>query len=309
MDCVRCHTTRAHSIAGRCYKVPAFTERKSLLDDDQVHRISCVSCHTAMPHKTNAKLNDHTDIVACQTCHIPAFARENPTKMWWDWSKAGQLDEQGKPLVKKGDYGKDVYHGNKGEFVWEKNVEPEYFWFNGSLEYSLLTDTINPREPVKLNRVVGRKGDSRSRIYPFKVHRGKLPYDTNEMKMLAINLYGPEKEAFWTSFDWESALRTGMEAHGLSYSGHHEFVETEYHFPITHMVAPRENSLQCGDCHSDHGRLASLAGFYMPGRDRSRLLDMAGGFFLILILLAVVCHGVLRRVIKMFSADSRGGAT
>ena len=298
MDCVRCHTTQAHRIAGRCYKTPAFTERKSLIDDDQVHRISCVSCHTETPHVSNEKLDDHTDTVACQTCHIPAFARENPTKMWWDWSKAGLLDEQGKPVVKKGDLGKDVYHGNKGEFVWEKNVVPEYFWFNGSLEYTLLTDTINPREKVYLNRVLGSMENERSRIYPFKVHRSMLPYDEKEMKMLSINLAGNEEAAFWKSYDWEAALQSGMRKHGMEYSGSHGFVETLYHFPITHMVAPKEESLKCADCHSHQGRLAALGGFYMPGRDHSRILDSVGGLLILLSLIGVAGHGILRRILR-----------
>ncbi len=49
------------------------------------------------------KLNDHTDKVACQTCHIPSFARGGvATKMSWDWSTAGKLTPEGKPFVTKG---------------------------------------------------------------------------------------------------------------------------------------------------------------------------------------------------------------
>ena len=297
-DCVRCHTTQAHFISGRCYKIPAFTERKSLIDDDQVHRISCVSCHTAAPHHSLAKLNDHTDVVACQTCHIPKFARELPTKMWWDWSSAGQHEDNGAPVIRKGELGKDVYHGGKGDFVWEKNVIPDYFWFNGSLEYVLLSDRIDPDEVVKLNRVMGSRDDPRSRIYPFKVHRGKLPYDTRNLNMLSINLAGDGKEAFWKSYQWEDALQSGMEAHGMEFSGSFDFIETEYHFPTTHMVAPREDSLQCRDCHSREGRLASLGGFYMPGRDRSTAVDFWGWLLVFLSVAGVTSHGLLRAVAR-----------
>ncbi len=47
---VRCHT-KGHRIAGRCYKTPAFEERKSLIEDDLVERIHCESCHTHKPHE------------------------------------------------------------------------------------------------------------------------------------------------------------------------------------------------------------------------------------------------------------------
>ncbi|WP_227842163.1 hypothetical protein [Vreelandella zhuhanensis] len=35
-----------------------------------------------------SRLNEHTRALACQTCHIPTFARGGvPTKMGWDWSR------------------------------------------------------------------------------------------------------------------------------------------------------------------------------------------------------------------------------
>jgi hypothetical protein len=41
-------------------------------------------------------LNRHTSKLACQTCHIPEFARGGiATKMSWDWSTAGQRDANG----------------------------------------------------------------------------------------------------------------------------------------------------------------------------------------------------------------------
>ena len=53
--------------------------------------------------------------------------------------------------------------------------------------------------------------------------------------------------------------------------GEFDFVETTYVFPITHMVAPKEKSLSCTECHSKtDSRLANLKGFYMPGRDGNK---------------------------------------
>jgi len=36
--------------------------------------------------------------VACQSCHIPDFARVNPTKMSWDWAQSGKLKD-GKKFI------------------------------------------------------------------------------------------------------------------------------------------------------------------------------------------------------------------
>ncbi len=297
-DCVRCHTTQAHKIAGRCYKQPAFEERKSLLDDDLVERIACVSCHTEKPHKEGHKANDHTDMVACQTCHIPAFARKHPTKMWWDWTPAGKLNEKGKPVVKKGPLNRATYHGKKGEFRWAKNVTPDYRWFNGKMEYHLITDKLDPAQaPIEVNHPLGSREDARARIYPFKIHRGKQPYDTENNVLLNIHLFGSkESGAFWKNYDWKKALDAGMEYMDLPFSGEFEFIETAYHFPITHMVAPKEDSLSCVSCHQDNGRLAALSGFYMPGRDSSPPLDALGWVVVLGSLGGVGVHGLLRAI-------------
>ncbi|MCK7497684.1 MAG: hypothetical protein MZW92_48070 [Comamonadaceae bacterium] len=45
-------------------------------------------------------LNKHAEKVACQTCHIPTFARTLPTKVWWDWSTAGQDQPSRKDAVR-----------------------------------------------------------------------------------------------------------------------------------------------------------------------------------------------------------------
>lgn len=305
--CVRCHTTEAHKVAGRCYKKPAFEEFKSLIDDDQIKRISCVSCHTEKPHEPGLKANDHTDKVACQSCHIPAFARVLPTKMWWDWSTAGRMKE-GKPYTVTGDHGKHSYDTRKGDFRWEKNVEPEYFWFNGSLDYVLLTDTIDPTKPVELNKVMGDRDDPKSRIYPFKVHRGKQPYDKGKNTMAALHLFSPkEPDSYWGSYEWEKAISSGMDYVGLDYSGEFDFVETVYHFQITHMVAPKEDSLTCESCHAKDGRLANLAGFYMPGRDSNTVVDLVGWTAVIGSIVIVLIHGILRSVIRR-RRESQGGA-
>ena len=294
-DCVRCHTTELHRIAGRTYATPAATDRKSLVEDDTIAKITCESCHTGTPHRAGSKPNDHTDKVACQSCHIPEFARVNPTKMWWDWSKAGERKD-GKPVKKKGPLGRPIYDGMKGDFVWEKNVKPEYFWYNGSIEAVSAKDMIDPGQPVQINRPVGGKDDPGSRIAPFKVHRGKQPYDKVNKTLLIPHLFGKKGTgAYWADWDWKAALVSGMQKAGLPYSGEFDWVETAYVFPITHMVAPKDKSLNCTECHSKIGsRLANLKGFYMPSRDASRFIDLAGWGVVLASLAGVLIHALGR---------------
>lgn len=300
-DCVRCHSTTLHNIAGRVYTTPASEHRKSLIEDDLASKITCESCHSSTPHRTEAKANDHTDRVACQSCHIPTYARVNPTKMWWDWSTAGKK-KNGKPFTEKGELGKPKYVTKKGDFIWQKNVEPEYFWFNGSLKHLTVKDTIDPAKTVQINRPVGKREDPNARIFPFKVHRGKQPYDKVHKNLVIPHLFPKGKEdkaAYWKGFDWNKAIAFGMDYAGLTYSGEFDFVETEYVFPTTHMVAPRDNVVACNECHTrTGGRLANLSGFYMPGRDSFQWLDFIGWAAVLGSLAGVVLHGFGRMFIK-----------
>ena len=94
---------------------------------DKRNPTTCQACHGQAPHKKIAKLNDHTDKVACQTCHIPRFARGSvATKMSWDWSTSGKRAPDGKPLVVKNADSHEIYNGKKGDFVLAENVIPQY---------------------------------------------------------------------------------------------------------------------------------------------------------------------------------------
>jgi octaheme c-type cytochrome (tetrathionate reductase family) len=289
--CSRCHTTDAHNIAGRIYATPASKDRKSLLEDDLTPKIMCESCHGAQPHKTNQKANDHTDRVACQSCHIPTYARVNPTKMHWDWSTAGDKKRE----VKKDEFGKPDYDPKKGDFTWGKNVVPRYEWFNGSIKGTTAKDVIDPSAPVRMSWPIGDVADPSSRIFPFKVHTGRTPYDKVRKTMVIPKLFGPKDSgAYWADFDWDKAIAVGQAYNGLPYSGEYDFVDTEYVFPITHMVAPKEQAVACVECHAKAGRLDHLGGFYMPGRDSVRLLDMGGWAMVGASVLGVILHGLGR---------------
>lgn len=297
-SCQTCHTTGSHQVAGSRYVTKAVDkvgiDIPGKTDDS---RATCESCHGMAPHDdAQAKLNDHTDKVACPTCHIPEFARGGKkTKMWWDWSTAGKKNDQGKPFTVSED-GYHVYDSKKGDFVWEENVVPEYHWFDGEIRYSLFGEPINPSGIVQINSFGGAYDNPDSRIWPFKVMRGKQPYDS-ETNLLAIpHLFGKDDGAYWKTYDWGKAIEVGMQARGQSFSGSYDFVETEYYWPITHMVAPASEALDCESCHAADGRLANLAGFYMPGRDQFGWLTTLGLIAAGLTLLGVLGHAALRIV-------------
>jgi len=305
--CTTCHTTHAHNVPGSRYDTTARDEQGREIPVIGHTRATCESCHGLAPMK-DSKLNDHVDRVACQTCHVPEFARGNlPTKMWWDWSKAGKFTEDGKWLVKKDQNGWVTYHTLKGEFRWAKDVVPDYYWFNGVMTYTLIGDTIDPNQVVHINKPQGSYDDSGARIWPFKVFRGRQPYDAGYNTLVVPHLFGKDDTAYWKNFDWDKAIRAGMASVEAPYSGKYGFVETEMYWPITHMVAPKEEAVQCGSCHSRNGRLSRLTGFYMPGRDRNRALDFLGWLGSGLALAGVLVHGGLRIVTDRYRKRQKMG--
>jgi hypothetical protein len=259
------------------------------------NRVECEHCHGNLPHADDV-LNSHTLKVACQTCHVPVYAKVNPTKLSWDWSTAGRLKD-GQPYEEKDASGTDVYMSIKGSFVWGTQVKPDYIWFNGTASHYLLGDTFDPSKPLEMNVLHGSYDDPDSKIYPVKIHRAKQIYDTEKRYLIQPKLFSskPGDGGYWTEFSWQRAAEEGMKQVGLPYSGHYGFARTEMYWPINHMVSQKSQTVTCGECHTrEHGRLAQLGGFYMPGRDYNPWVEYFGGGLLMLTLAGVMLHGGAR---------------
>jgi octaheme c-type cytochrome (tetrathionate reductase family) len=298
MDCVDCHTSDAHKVGGPNYVIPADRREQPRFAGETISRMSCAACHSDSPHKSYV-LNRHYQKVACQTCHIPAFARgELPTNTFWDWATAGRLKD-GKGYKEEDANGYETYNSIHGEMIWARNVRPSYVWYNGNLKFTRLTDafTIPADGKVVLNPAEGSYSDPNAKIWPFKLHEGSQPYDTVSHRFVAPYTAGPKGSgAFWGDWNWDVAIQKGMDTAGLPYSGKYGFVKTSMLWPITHMVAPKAQALTCTECHTRKGRLAAVPGFYLIGRDRGAGVDFIGFAVIILTTLGVGIHGVIRYV-------------
>ncbi len=233
MLCIDCHGGANHDIRGKSYSVSV----------NPVGGIGCTDCHGEAPHQ-DRRLNGHVARVACQTCHIPTYARTVPTKTRWDWSKAGD------------DTRPDDVHSYlkiKGEFTYERDVVPEFRWFDLTVDRYLVGDPVATMGPTAINRPRGTRGGSGAKIWPFKIHRAKQPYDRGNGVIIAPITAGDG--GYWTKFDWDQAMRLGAARVGLAYSGDYGFVDTEMYWPLSHMIAPADQALQCAACHAEGGRL------------------------------------------------------
>ena len=297
MSCVECHKTEKHEMSGKLYA----------LSSENKNRARCEDCHTDFPHE-NDLLNQHMNRIACQTCHIPIYAKANATKMIWDWSTAGRLDENGNPMHENDADGNHNYLSIKGNFVYDDHVVPEYFWFNGTANHYMIEEKIESI-PLQMNTLYGEYHDQDlradgaeiSKIWPVKVHRGKQIYDPEYNNLIQPKLHAPTKGegAYWKDFNWDVASRLGMDYIDLPYSGKFDFVETEMYWPLNHMVAPANESLSCVDCHTrNNGRLATLTDFYLPGRDFSPVAETAGVSLILASIIGVLFHAFCRIVFK-----------
>jgi octaheme c-type cytochrome (tetrathionate reductase family) len=239
MQCSDCHVTHKHQILGRM-----IADNYTI---DPAEQVSCEQCHQGTIHK-DERITTHLRAVACQTCHVPAIAREEPTKVTWDWSQAGQSGRHDDHYT---------YLKIKGEFTYESNFAPTYLWFNGNNEYRyLLGDPIAREGPTYINKPAGSIRDPKARIFPFKLHVAKQPYDTVKGYLLQPVTSG--KSGFWTTFDWNQSFELAAPITGLAYSGKYGFTSTYMYWASTHMVQPAEAALPCDACHSATGKPGRL---------------------------------------------------
>lgn len=220
MACTECHTVKKHKIAGgsdlRVQELPEV-------------RVACPNCHGADPHKGDtdkkkeqaAILNRHADRLACQTCHIPAIARDaaQPTLVERDWSKP-QLDPD------SGLYGP----ANK----LATNVKAEYFWWNRLSREN--------GEPVGARTAHGAK------IHPFKKTTYTLLVEESSGRLLPLSL-----PAYAVSGDPSQAARKGGEDAKQPFAGKWKAVQEVRYNAVNHQVAPKSEALMCDNCHNTNG--------------------------------------------------------
>lgn len=239
--CQDCHKTKDHKIAGASSTMAHYDSR-----------VNCEDCHSGAkaPHqksKNKAILNSHLSTVACQTCHIPTVSRGQASKVMWNWSDVG------KKLEAEEEFDKETFANHKGTFKWNKNFVPAYAWSNGQIQRYMLGDKIkDPSKPVAMAIPVGDIKDKTAKIYPYKRFDGDQPMDSKFKYLSSFQQY----KELWVNLNWEKALVNGAKsAEALPYSGKYQFVKTYSLMAVQHEVAPKEDALQCGECHMGAKRL------------------------------------------------------
>jgi hypothetical protein len=229
LQCVACHAGSDHRVRGR---------GTDLSGTDSPERLSCdtTECHGTAPHKALV-LNEHTDRVNCTVCHIPSFAREEPTDMMRDWSKTLYNAEA------------DRYTAS---ITLEKDVRPVYAWYNGTTRAQLLGEPARRLADGSVGIMVpqGSRRDPRAKIFAFKLHRARLPLLAGRNWMIPITV-----EQFFHDGQIDPAVRSAAKSiYGIE-DARFTWTDTSRYMGVFHGVQPASKALGCLDCHATPSRV------------------------------------------------------
>jgi PKD repeat protein len=251
MVCADCHDAGGHRMRGRGLDLRPNDVPPN--GNPVGGQFACTACHTggSVHSQVNngARFDDHTDRVACQTCHIPTYAKGGvPTEVSRDWENPGFS-----PAACNGRGGWLPEEIKRGDLV------PTYAWFDGTSEVYVLGEQVEGNLPTKVlddgtqAYVLGMpNGDASSdsaKIYPMKEHLSKLARNTRTNTLVPQSTF-----EFFRTGSFAAAVRSGMEQTAeMNANDPYEVVQVHTYQTINHGVEPAGNALgaggTCGSCH------------------------------------------------------------
>jgi hypothetical protein len=239
LNCLDCHTAQNHRIAGR---------GSDLRETDLDVELTCTACHTNKAAGTGhatAEVNRHVGRVACQTCHIPTYAKDAAD------TPASEATETHRTW-KTSDAGAPPYHPSS---VKANNLTPKYrFWNRYSTNYRLgEAAQIDPATGAyPTSRPDGDVNDisSDNKLYPFKYKTAEQPLMSSTGKLIAL-----DTSVYFATADADAAIRAGLANMGHSENEAYSWVTTDTLQLLNHQVSPAIQALDCSACHGTTARV------------------------------------------------------
>ena len=234
MVCTDCHTAASHKIAGRGV---------DLIIDEGVPMRACADCHTPSSDHNNDIVR-HLDKVACQSCHIPAYARVTSTDMLRDYHTA-EVNSRGlyEPKITRG-----------------ANVIPKYAFWNGQSGFYTYRSAATSGQLMAYP--LGDVNDGK--LYPFKLHQAWMPQDLGTRAILPV-----KSGILFQTGNMDAAIRAGAQAAGFDLSQGYTFVDVQRWMGIFHEMPPANQALTCANCHNSTARIDFAALGYTPRTTRN----------------------------------------
>jgi hypothetical protein len=255
LACQQCHVFEAHRVIGKG------SDLRPTDDTARGSEVSCVTCHPGKDSPSGHEstvVGRHVARVACQTCHIPTYARV-ATETYRDW----RLHHDGSPA--------DGVSGPGHPYtVKNSDLTPEYkFWNRLSDNYLLGDDASITYDAVKntypTSRPVGDVADGK--LYPFKYKTATQPKIIADDRLIALDTF----EYLKASGNAATAVEKGLENMGYSATEPYEWVETDTYQLLNHGVSPSSQALTCTSCHgrTDRMDLQGELGYALKGDVRT----------------------------------------
>ncbi|HSN56733.1 MAG TPA: MopE-related protein [Candidatus Sulfomarinibacteraceae bacterium] len=237
MPCQSCHTFTDHRVAGR---------GSDLRPSDSADVPECSDCHAVMTTPDGHEgehVERHVDRVACQTCHIPVYAKDAAD------SAASEATETHRTWLDT--------HSTAPPFhpalIRANDLVPEYRFWNRMSRNHLLNDvaSVDPatgRYPT--SRPLGGIDDPDSKLYAFKYKTAEQPFAHDQGKLIAL-----DTAVFFATGDPIAATEAGLVNMGLSASEPYSWVETDTYQMLNHQVGVASAALECADCHGSTARM------------------------------------------------------
>ncbi|MCG7906934.1 MAG: PKD domain-containing protein [Candidatus Thiodiazotropha taylori] len=260
LSCADCHDAGGHRVKGRGL---------DLRPNDVPEHFTCESCHD-QPHgdysnRNGGSRDKHATRVACQTCHIPTYAKGVPTETNRDWEdphfsaaacngRGGWLPREDKAL----------------------NLTPTYHWFDGTSQVYVLGEDLadypvtvleDGSDAITLGLPNGWVNKQNAKIYPMKEHTSKSAVHDASNSLIAHSTF-----EFFRTGSFDTAVQHALEQTGRS--GDSYSVKKVHTFQtLNHGVEASSAALECGACHASLSGgplrmdLANDLGYGMKGKE------------------------------------------
>lgn len=239
LACQSCHVFRNHKVIGKG------SDLRPTDDLSRGSEVSCLTCHTDKAsregHDTE-KINDHVNRIACQTCHIPVYAKV-ATETFRDW----RIHHDGRPADES---------ALPGHPYTEKMAEltPSYKFWNRTSDNTLLGDDVSwtyneETDTWPTSTPLGNITDGK--LYPFKYKTAMQPKTRADDRLIALNTFEYLKE----TGNVNTAVQQGLTAMGYPADEPVDWVITDTYQLLNHGINPASDALQCIDCHDNTNRM------------------------------------------------------
>ncbi|MFW2372615.1 MAG: multiheme c-type cytochrome [Gammaproteobacteria bacterium] len=252
LSCQDCHSFEDHRVIGK---------GSDIQPTDDIARgaeLSCTNCHANDINEHPSEVRNHLDHVACQSCHIPYYAKvATETHREWtrhhDGTDATTCSEAnpcpGHPYTEKA-----------------SNLIPEYKWWNRRSDNYLLHDDASRTYNVDKNTYptstpLGNVSDGK--LYPFKYKTATQPITTADKRLIALDTF----EYLKNTGNVTTSVEKGLVNMGYTASEPFQWITTDTYQLINHGVGDEDDHLSCNDCHNNTSRmdLQGSLGYQLKG--------------------------------------------